>query len=108
MAQQILQLNFRFNVARKEYEDISSSLADVFAAVPGCSWKIWLMNEDAGEAGGIYLFNDEASVEKFKGSQLASDVLNHPALSDIQIKQFDVLEDVSRITRAPLAQAVAA
>ena len=108
MAQQILQVNFRFNVARKEYENICSSLTDAFAAVPGCSWKIWLMNESAGEAGGIYLFKDETSVEKFKGSQLVSDVLNHPALSDIQIKQFDVLEDVSRTTRAPLAQAAAA
>lgn len=108
MAQQILQVNFKFNVPREEYENIVSPLADAFAAVPGCSWKIWLMNEKDTEAGGIYLFRDEASVEKFKGSQLVSDVLNHQALSDFSIKQFEVLEQVSRITRAPLAKAATA
>lgn len=108
MAHQILQVNFRFNVTREEYENIVSPLADAYAAVPGCSWKIWLMNEKDSEAGGIYLFTEEASVEKFKGSQLVSDVLSHPALSDFQIKQFEVLERVSRITRAPLAKAVTA
>ncbi|MCA1635354.1 MAG: YdhR family protein [Acidobacteria bacterium] len=71
------------------------SLADV----PGCLWKVWLINEKEREAGGIYLFADEASVEKFKGTPLVSSVLNHPALSEFSIKQFDVLESVSRVTR---------
>lgn len=107
MAQQILQVNFRFNVSRGQYEDTVSPLAQDFAEVPGCLWKVWLMNQTDSEAGGIYLFSDETSVEKFKESELVKGVLSHPALSDFSIKQFEVLESVSRVTRAPLAQAAA-
>ena len=108
MAQQILQVNFKFSVSREQYENTVSPLAQDFAEVPSCLWKIWLMNEKDNEAGGIYLFADEASVEQFKGSPLVASVLNHPALSDFSIKQFEVLEKVSRITRAPLAATAAA
>ena len=104
MSQQILQLNFKFGVSRQEYENVCASLSQSFAEVPGCQWKIWLMNEVNSEAGGIYLFNDEEALEKFKSSELAAGVLNHPALSDFSIKQFDVLTEPSSVTRAPLAE----
>ncbi len=108
MAQQILQVNFKFNVPREQYENTVSPMAQDFAEVPGCVWKVWLMNEQESEAGGIYLFADQASVETFKGSPLVASVLNHPALSDFSIKQFEVLEGVSRVTRAPLGASAAA
>ena len=107
MAQQILQINFKFNVPRDLYENTCESMAQNFADVPGCLWKVWLMNDKENEAGGIYLFADEASVEAFKGSPLAAAVLSHPALSDFNIKEFEVMEQVSRVTRAPLGAAVA-
>lgn len=105
MSQQILQLNFKFNVSRNEYENMASSLANDFAKVPGLQWKVWLMNEKENEVGGIYLFEDEKAVEQFKASPLAAGVLSHPALSDFSIKVFDILENVSAITHAPLAMA---
>jgi len=107
MSHQILQVNFKFNVSREQYEDTVSPMAQDFAEVPGCLWKIWLMNEADNEAGGIYLFADEASMEKFKGSPLVASVLSHPALGDFSIKQFEVLEKISRVTRAPLAMTAA-
>ena len=108
MAEQILQVNFKFNVPRAQYENTVAPMAQDFAEVPGCLWKVWLMNEQESEAGGIYLFGDEASVENFKGSPLVASVLSHPALSDFSIKQFEVLESISRVTHAPLGAAVAA
>ena len=108
MSQQILQVNFKFNVSRNDYENTTSSLANDFARVPGCQWKVWLMNEKENEAGGIYLFEDEKAVEQFKASPLAASVLSHPALSDFSFKQFDVLEKVSAVTHAPLSMATEA
>lgn len=105
---QILQINFKFNVSREQFEEDCSSLAQDFANVPGLLWKVWLMNDKENEAGGIYLFADEASVEEYKGSPLVAAVLSHPALSDFNIKQFEVLDTVSRVTRAPLPAASAA
>ena len=102
MSGRIMQLNFRFSVSAAEYESAVSPLADQFADVPGFRWKIWMINEAEGEAGGIYLFDDEASVQSFLEGQLAAQVTTHPALGDFSVKQFDVMEDVTAITRGPV------
>jgi hypothetical protein len=108
MAHQILQVNFKFNVPRAQFEGNASSIAQAFAEVPGCLWKVWLMNEETSEAGGIYLFADEAAAENYKTGPLFASVLSHPALSDFSVKQFEVLEEVSRVTRGPLTATAAA
>lgn len=102
MAVKILQLNFKFNVSGSEYEQAVSPLASKFADVPGLRWKIWMMNEAEQEAGGIYLFEDGASLKSLLESPLAAQVMNHPALSNFSVKQFDVMEDVTAITRGPV------
>ncbi len=98
----IMQLNFKFSVSGSDYEQAVSQLASEFAAVPGLRWKIWMINEAEGEAGGIYLFEDEASVKAFLEGPLAAQVTGHPALSDFSVKQFDVMEKVTAITRGPV------
>jgi hypothetical protein len=100
----ILQVNFNYNVSEEEYSQTVASLADAFANVSGCQWKIWLVNEERKEAGGIYLFEDDASIQAMLDSELIAGVTSHPALSNFSVKQFDVLEDVSRITRAPIGE----
>ena len=102
MSEKVLQVNFKFNVSRAEYEGAVAGLADAFAAVPGCRWKIWLINEREREAGGIYLFDNDAAVDAMLNSELIAGVLAHPALADFSVKRFDVLPEVSAKTRAPL------
>ncbi len=102
MSVKILQLNFKFNVSRVEYEQAVSALASEFAAVPGLRWKIWMINEAEQEAGGIYLFDDEASVKALLEGPLVAQVTSHPALSDFSVKQFDVMEEMTAITRGPV------
>ena len=102
MSGRIMQLNFKFSVTGSEYEQAVSPLASQFAAVAGLRWKIWMINEAEGEAGGIYLFDDEASVKAFLEGPLAAQVTSHPALSDFSVKQFDVMENVTAITRGPV------
>jgi len=97
-----MQLNFKFSVSGSEYEQAVSPLANQFAAVAGLRWKIWMINEAEGEAGGIYLFEDEASVKAFLEGPLAAQVTSHPALSDFSVKQFDVMEKVTAVTRGPV------
>ena len=98
MSARILQINFKFNVSRAEYEQAVSPLADPIAAVAGLRWKIWLMNEAESEAGGIMLFDDEAAVTAYLGGPIVAQITSHPALSDFSVKQFDVLEEQTAIT----------
>ena len=102
MSGRIMQLNFKFSVSGSEYEQAVAPLASQFATVAGLRWKIWMINEAETEAGGIYMFDDEASLNAFLEGPLAAQVTGHPALSDFSVKQFDVMEDLSAITRGPV------
>jgi hypothetical protein len=109
MQERILQLNFRVNIAGDQYQAAVSPLADSFAAVPGLRWKIWYVkNEQTGDAGGIYLFDNQMSLDRFASSDLVKQVMSHPALTDFSVKQFDILERESLTTRAPLGAKVGA
>jgi len=102
MSGTLLQLNFKFNVSGAEYEKAVAPLASEFAALSGLKWKIWMINEAEQEAGGIYLFENEASAKAYLEGPLAAQVTSHPALSDFSVKLFDVMEDLTAITRGPV------
>lgn len=102
MAERILQINFNLNVPPTEFEKAANSLANEYAEVDGLRWKIWLMNEKENEAGGIYVFEDEASLGAFLSGSLATKVSNHPAVKNMTVKEFDYLPDVTTVTRGPI------
>ena len=102
MSGKILLINFKYNVAGADYRQAVAPLAGDIAAVPGLRWKIWPINEAESEAGGIFLFDDEAAMQAFLEGPVAAQVTTHPALSDFSVKQFDIMEDESRATRGPV------
>ncbi|MFC1475504.1 YdhR family protein [Candidatus Zixiibacteriota bacterium] len=102
MGEKILQVNFKFSVSRAEFEQLASAIAGDFAALPGLRWKIWLMNEAENEAGGIYLFDDEVSLQAYLDGPLAAQVMSHPALSQMSTKVSGVINDVTAVTRGPV------
>ena len=99
MSQQIIQINFRFNGSAEYYKKTVETIAAKFANAPGLQWKIWLMNESKMEAGGIYLFESREAVTRFRESVLFKSAASYPEFS---VKQFDVLEEPSMISHAPL------
>jgi hypothetical protein len=102
MSQHVLQVNFTFSVSLPEYEAIMEPLTGAFATIPGCRWKIWLMNEKLYQAGGFYLFDNQDYAEQFCFSPLMELLMAHPALSNFSIKGYGILEKHSLLTRAPL------
>jgi hypothetical protein len=107
MAKQFLQINFNFGVSRKELESAFRPGAEPIANVPGLRWKVWLISEARKEAGAIYLFDDESSVQKYLTGKIVEAVKSNPALSNISVKQFEMLEDLTKITRGPIELIVA-
>jgi len=102
MSQKILQINFKFNVSKDEYEQAVTPLANPISNVSGLRWKVWIMNEEGQEAGGVYLFSDSASLDAYLEGPIVAGIVKHPALSDFSVKQFDILENVTAITRGPV------
>jgi Putative mono-oxygenase ydhR len=104
----ILQINFKLNVSTAEYQKICESVAQAIADVPGLRWKVWLLDEKEKEAGGIYLFQDEEALNNYLSSPIVAQIKNHPALQGLSAKRFDVMEEVTAVTRGPIPAMAAA
>ena len=102
MRKTILTTKFNFSMPIEELKQIMPAVAPKFSGIPGCCWKIWLINEDHKEAGGVYLFESATDLEQFLSSNLFASVANNPAFSNLETNTFDVVEAASVITGAPL------
>src|SRR5947209_1299112 len=103
MAQTLVQINYELNGSRADYEKENLPYAQPIADTQGLRWKVWIINEDQGEAGGIYLFDSEAAAQAFIDGPMVAEMKGDPGLS---IKAFDVMEEHSAITRGPIEVAV--
>jgi hypothetical protein len=107
MSGRILQINFRYNVSAADFEQAVNPLAKPISEVQGLRWKIMMINEETGEAGGIYLFDDVAMLDAFVNGPIVAQVTSHPALSDFSVKQFGILEQFTATTRGPVGEIAA-
>jgi hypothetical protein len=72
------------------------------ADVPGLVWKVWLLNEQDGEASGIYLFQDEQSLATYLSSPIIAKIKSLTQLREISGKRFETMPDLTVVTRAPI------
>lgn len=107
MSGQVLQINFKYSVPSKDFEQAVDPLAKPISEVQGLHWKIMMINKETSEAGGIYLFADEEAVSAFLAGPLVAQVTSHPALSDFSVKQFGIMHGFTAITRGPVGELAA-
>ena len=88
-----------FNGPKAEYEKENLPFAQPIADLPGLRWKVWIINEAQSEAGGIYLFDNDAAVKVFLDGPIIAEMKGDPTLS---IKLFDVMPEHTTITRGPV------
>ena len=101
MSIKLLQIDFKMKGPwGDEMTEAFTDLANHIAETPGLISKIWTENEQTGEAGGIYLFEDEASLKTYLEEHTIR--LNSFGITEINAKIFDANEALSKITRAKL------
>lgn len=98
----ILQINFKFNGSRADFLATAGPAAQLIADFPGLQWKVWLFNEDEGEAGGIYLFDSPESVQRYLQGPIVTGLEKNPKITATTAKVFETPEELSRITRGPI------
>ena len=100
----LLQVNFTRSPAHAHAATTESEKLEAArrtASQPGLSWKISVQEEGSETRGGIYLFEDLASAKAYAEGQVAPR-LHERGATDISIRYFNVNEEASRLTRAPL------
>ena len=83
----------------EKYFDLARRIADV----PGLICKVWTENPETGEAGGIYLFEDEASLDSYLEGKIER--MKASGIEDIRARKFDVNERLTQITRGRISDA---
>lgn len=97
----LLQMDFPFDGPGKaEMDRTLQDLAKSIAEYPGVIWKIWTVNEDTHEAGGIYLFEDEESLNGYL--RMHTERLKGLGVTTVNAKVFEIPEVLTRITRGPI------
>ena len=104
MSEKVLQVNFKYSLPTEELIKATSESADAIASKPGLRWKIWCHNDETHEAGGLYLFADEASADAY--TEWVTEQLKGMPVSDITVRKFDINEDATAITRGPVSTRV--
>lgn len=100
----IVQVNYtRPAMPKAQWEArYTDDRARQFLAVPGLAWKIWLDDEEERRAGGIYLFDTRASAQAYMDGPIVARMKANPDITDLQVRMFDVRENMTAITRGPV------
>jgi hypothetical protein len=102
VSKKILQINLRFNSSVAELAEEFVGAATPISSVPGLEWKIFAMDEERGEAAGIYLFTDGSALRAYVEGPIIAAMKTKAAFSEIDMKTFDVAEEATHVTRGPI------
>jgi hypothetical protein len=76
--------------------------AAIIASVEGLIWKIWILQQEELEVGGMYLFANRETAEAYLNGPVVQAVRSNPAVVSAESRLWDVESSLSAITRAPL------
>lgn len=98
----LLQVDFDFaGPFGEEMADKLRGLAESINNEPGVIWKIWTENPKNQVAGGIYLFEDEASATSYL--KMHSARLQKMGVKEVRGQIFDVNTSLTAINKGPVA-----
>ena len=104
MAKKILQINVDYTIPTEEFKASWMKVAEQISKQPGLIWKVWIYDDANRHGGGIYLFDSMEHVEAYLESDLVKAFKASPVLSNLSVKIFDIGEEASAITRAPIGE----
>ena len=101
----ILVVNYKYDL-REDNDPIEAGkneeVAAVFRNFPGLGIKFGIANQDdENEYGGIYLFEDDASLEAFLASPILKEFSEHPDVSELTYKKYNAAPDFTKNTITP-------
>jgi Putative mono-oxygenase ydhR len=99
----ILQINFKNDVTEEELEaGTNLDGARQIAEFPGLLWKVWIRNPETKLTGGIYLFESRKQPEARVAGPTMPAIPKSPKVCQFSAQIFEVRDEPSRITQAPL------
>jgi hypothetical protein len=98
----VLHLRFKLQVPPEVLLAECGEAATVIASVEGLIWKIWVLQQEKYEMGGMYLFANRETAEAYLNHPVVQAVRSNSAVVSTQAELWDVESSLSALTRAPL------
>lgn len=92
-------ITFRSTAPREVLVEPFTDYANALTSVEGLISKTWI--GDGATIGGFHLFTDREGAEAYLGSEMVAGLTSNPAFSGFEIRHFEVLDELSRITGSP-------
>jgi hypothetical protein len=102
MSSTILQINLRYTCSAADLKASFVPAAEPISQFPGLVWKVWIINNETQEAGGIYCFKNPRAVDAYINSPIIAGLRANPLVANIDIKTFAAIESLTAITRGPV------
>jgi hypothetical protein len=98
----VLHLRIKLRVSPPALLAQSREVASVAASVEGLIWKIWVLQQEEFEMGGVYLFASRETAKAYLNHPVSQAVRSNPAVVSSQSQLWDVESSLSALTLAPL------
>ena len=98
----VLHLRFKLRVPPDVLLAKSREAATTIAAIEGLIWKVWLLQEEEFEIGGMYLFANREAAEAYLNHPVIQALRSNPAVVSTGSQLWNVESSLSALTRAPL------
>ncbi|WP_083819563.1 YdhR family protein [Pseudofrankia inefficax] len=102
-AMRIRIVTFGLTIPVESYNAHAVQIAPEFTAWPGLLGKWWLSDTVSATFGGVYLFASRRDADRSRETGLFQGLFANPALKDITVQEYDVLDTATAIT-APTTQ----
>ncbi|HXB16700.1 MAG TPA: YdhR family protein [Solirubrobacteraceae bacterium] len=79
--------------------------AQKLADLPGLIWKLWGFDDSEHVAESVYLFDSAEHARAWGEGPMRAALSSHPGIGNIEVRYYDVDEQLSAVTRAPLTRA---
>jgi hypothetical protein len=98
---EILIITFRLSgLSREAYAAHAAQIAPAFTTVPGLIAKYWLADDASNTYGGVYLWQDRGSRDRYLESDLFRGLTASPHFAEVSVRPFDTLAAPTAITGA--------
>ena len=98
----VLQLRFKLRVPPDVVLAHSREAANKIASLNGLIWKIWLVEQERREMGGVYLFGSREAAVAYLNHPIVQSICSNPAVVSTDSQIWEVECFLSALTRGPL------
>jgi hypothetical protein len=97
-------VTFQLGVPAERYARLAFDVAPAFTSWPGLLGKWWLGDSASGTYGGVYLFDSRENANRSRDTDVFRSMFSNPALRDVVVEEFDVLNEPTTVTAPNLAR----